>query len=65
MTLRLDYGAVSSGAVGGMYGTNAYLGDAPIDQALRRLIELRVSQFTGATTVSGFTPGRRATLARR
>jgi AhpD family alkylhydroperoxidase len=45
MTLRLDYGAVSPGAVGGMYGTNAYLDDAPIDQVLRRLIEFRVSQI--------------------
>ena len=47
MTLRLDYGAVSPGAVGGMYGTNAYLDAAPIDQVLRRLIELRVSQING------------------
>ena len=47
MTLRLDYGEVSPGAVKGMYGTNAYLDDAPIDQVLRRLVELRVSQING------------------
>lgn len=47
MTLRLDYGKVSPGAVKGMYGTNAYLDDAPIDQVLRRLVELRVSQING------------------
>lgn len=47
MTLRLDYGKVSPGAVEGMYGTNAYLDDAPIDQVLRRLVELRVSQING------------------
>ena len=47
MTLRLDYGKVSPGAIAGMYGTNAYLDDAPIDQVLRRLVELRVSQING------------------
>ena len=47
MTLRLDYGKVSPGAVKGMYGTNAYLDDAPVDQILRRLVELRVSQING------------------
>lgn len=47
MTLRLDYGKVSPGAVEGMYGTNAYLDDAPIEQVLRRLVELRVSQING------------------
>lgn len=47
MTLRLDYGKVSPGAVEGMYGTSAYLDDAPIDQVLRRLVELRVSQING------------------
>ncbi|MFT5486779.1 MAG: AhpD family alkylhydroperoxidase [Paracoccaceae bacterium] len=47
MTLRLDYGKVSPGAAEGMYGTNAYLDDAPIDQVLRRLVELRVSQING------------------
>lgn len=47
MTLRLDYGNISPGAVKGMYGTNAYLDNAPIDQILRRLVELRVSQING------------------
>ena len=47
MSLRLDYGKVSPGAVKGMYGTNAYLDDAPINQVLRRLIDLRVSQING------------------
>lgn len=47
MTLRLDYGEVSPGAVKGMYGTNAYLDEAPVDQVLRRLVELRVSQING------------------
>lgn len=47
MTLRLDYGKVSPGAVKGMYGTNTYLDDAPVDQVLRRLVELRVSQING------------------
>lgn len=47
MTLRLDYGKASPGAVAGMYATNTYPDDAPIDQVLRRLVELRVSQING------------------
>ena len=47
MTLRLDYGKVAPGAVKGMYSTNAYLDDSTIDQRLRRLVELRVSQING------------------
>jgi AhpD family alkylhydroperoxidase len=50
MTLpRIEYAKVSPGAVKGMYSANAYFDDCTIPQALRRLIELRVSQINGCT----------------
>ena len=47
MTLRMDYGAVAPDAAPAMYATNGYLDDSPLDQGLRRLVELRVSQING------------------
>lgn len=47
MTLRVDYGKIAPDAANAMYATNSYLNDSPVDQGLRRLIELRVSQING------------------
>lgn len=47
MTLRVDYGKAAPDAANAMYATNTYLDDSPIDQGLRRMIELRVSQING------------------
>lgn len=48
-SLRIDYGKVAPGAVSGMYATNTYFDDCSINQSLRRLVELRVSQVNGCT----------------
>ncbi len=47
MTLRIDYGKIAPDAAKAMYATNAYLDDSLLDQGLRRMIELRVSQING------------------
>lgn len=47
MSLRIDYGKIAPDAAEAMYATNGYLDDSSIDQGLRRLIELRVSQING------------------
>ena len=47
MTLRVDYGTIAPEALKAMYATNGYLDDCSIEQGLRRLIELRVSQING------------------
>lgn len=47
MSLRIDYGKIVPGAAKAMYATNGYLDDCSIDQGLRRMIELRVSQING------------------
>lgn len=47
MTLRIDYGNVAPDAASAMYATNGYLDDSPLDQRLRRLVELRVSRING------------------
>jgi AhpD family alkylhydroperoxidase len=45
--LRIEYAKVAPGAVKGMYAANAYFDSCGIPQALRRLLELRVSQING------------------
>ena len=47
MTLRVDYGTIAPEASKAMYATNGYLDDCSVDQGLRRLVELRVSQING------------------
>ena len=47
MTLRIDYGKIVPDAAKAMYTTNGYLDDSPLDQGLRRMVELRVSQING------------------
>lgn len=47
MTLRVDYGTIAPDAAKAMYATNGYLDNCSIDQGLRRLVELRVSQING------------------
>ena len=47
MSLRIDYGAASPDLVQAMYATNKALDAGSVDQILRRLIELRVSQING------------------
>lgn len=47
MTLRVDYGKAAPDAATAMYATNGYLDGCSIDQGLRRLVELRVSQING------------------
>lgn len=48
-SMRIDYGEVAFGAIEGMLATNTYLDTCSIEQILRRLIELRVSQINGCT----------------
>tara|TARA_R110000868_G_scaffold100722_7_gene277156 strand:- start:15693 stop:16133 length:441 start_codon:yes stop_codon:yes gene_type:complete len=47
MSLRIDYGKIAPEAAKSMYATNRYLDESSIDQGLRRMIELRVSQING------------------
>ncbi|MGB0630791.1 MAG: carboxymuconolactone decarboxylase family protein [Alphaproteobacteria bacterium] len=47
MTMRIDYGAVAPDTVKALYATNRYLDVGHIDPALRRYVELRVSQING------------------
>jgi AhpD family alkylhydroperoxidase len=47
--LRIEYAKVAPGAVKGMYAANAYFDSCSIPQALRRLLELRVSQINGCS----------------
>jgi len=47
MSLRLEYRTIAPGAVKALAGLNAYADGAAIDQRLRRLLEVRVSQVNG------------------
>lgn len=47
MVQRLDYTRIAPDAVKGMYTANAYFDTCSVDQRLRRMIELRVSQING------------------
>lgn len=47
MTTRIDYARVAPGAIEGMLATNTYNDRSTIEQKLRRLVELRVSQING------------------
>lgn len=47
MSLRVDYGKIAPDAAEAMYATNSYLDNSSIEQGLRRMIELRVSQING------------------
>jgi AhpD family alkylhydroperoxidase len=49
MSLRIDYARVAPDTLKAMYAANAALDTGSIDQTLRRLIELRVSQINGCT----------------
>ena len=47
--LRIEYRKVAADALKGMYAANAYFDGCSIPQAMRRLVELRVSQINGCT----------------
>ena len=47
MTMRIDYGAAAPDTTQALYAVNKYLDGGHIDQALRRYVELRVSQING------------------
>ncbi len=47
--LRMDYAKIAPAGLKAMLAPNAYLNDCSIDQGLRRLVELRVSQINNCT----------------
>jgi AhpD family alkylhydroperoxidase len=47
MSPRIDYSKVAPGAVRAMYGLEKYLAQCSIEQPLRELVKLRVSQING------------------
>jgi len=47
--IRIDYQKIAPNSVRGMYATNSYFDSCSVDQLLRRLMELRVSQINGCT----------------
>lgn len=47
--LRINYRKVCPDALAGMYASNTYFDGCGVSQALRRLVELRVSQINGCT----------------